>query len=146
MSIVNRAGERIYLNPQADQIRPVRSGEVKARNFLWLRMQRKLDLTVRELAKVVGRPTATVHQGLIWALAEEERQEQADIAAEQPPILDETSGLDLDDLCFLVGEYPPGTTVGDNPDVRRFFDRMVRRIEAMGYDIQPLAVVLNRAA
>lgn len=146
MSLVNLAGERIFLQPKPETIRPVRSAKIRARNFRWLQAHRKLDLTACEVARMVGHPRSTVREGIRWAEAEEARLEEQAIAAERAPVLDEASQLDVDDVCFLISEYPPGTEVGDNPDVRSFLERMVDRIEALGYDIRPLTVALAGAA
>lgn len=146
MSLVNSAGERIYLAPKPMPFQPVRSAKIRARNRRWLQVQRKLGLTLREVAELVGRPRATVANGLRWAEVEEERLEATEIAAERPPVLHEASGLDIDDLCYLVGEYRPGTEAGDMACVRDFFARMVDRTEAMGYDVRPLRIAMAGAA
>lgn len=146
MSLVNLAGERIYLQPKPEAVRPVRSAKIRARNFRWLQVHRKLGLSVREVAQMVGQPRTTVSVGIRWAEAEEALLEARAIAAERPTVLDEASGLDVDDVLFLLDEYPAGTEIGDNPDVREFLGRMAGRIEALGYDVGPLTVALAGAA
>ena len=134
MSIVDGTGERVFLYPEPDCARPVRSGRVRRRNREWLAEQRRLDLTVRELAKHLGVAVTTLGQGLLWAEEEETRAEAAAVERERrelSPVLDEASGLDLHDVLFLAAEYPPGTELGDHPLVRRVMGPLLARADAL---------------
>ncbi len=128
MSIVNSLGERIFLDPLPPSSRPVRSPAIRRRNRRWLDLKRRDDLTIRELAKILGQPAATVAAGVLWAEEAEDRREERVVAKLQSPVVCPVTGLTADDVLYLAIEYPPGTEIGNHPEFWAIIDPLLDKI------------------
>lgn len=131
MPIVDRHGEQVFPAPKRDPVLHVKSPKVRARNRRWLERRRGQDLSIRELARLVRKPPATVARGLKWAEQEEAREEERAAAAARSPVVDRASGLTADDVRYLVDTYGPGTDLGSLPQfwdlLAPLMDRVVGR-------------------
>lgn len=134
MAIVDTHGVKLDLLPRREPIRHVKSPRVRARNRKWLERRRAEGLSIRELARAVRRPAATVARGLKWAEQDEERRLEREIAAERSPVVDRRSGLTADDVRYLVDNYGLDTELGSLPQFWEFLaplvDKMCDHLEA----------------